>query len=124
VGRHATLRAAIDWSYELLDEGEQRLLARMAVACPRRWKVLHSKSMHSPLHAESSLALARMPTLSRLTNAQPSSPSPQARGIMNPMHSAPCIGECARALAEDQPEAAGVLQGAAYAAFRSAASAG
>ena len=31
--------------------------------------------------------------------------------------------ECARALAEDQPEAAGVLQGAAYAAFCGAASA-
>ncbi len=31
VERHATLRAAIDWSYELLDAAEQRLLARMAV---------------------------------------------------------------------------------------------
>ena len=31
VGRHATLRAAIDWSYELLKPDEQRLLARMAV---------------------------------------------------------------------------------------------
>ena len=31
VERHATLRAAIDWSYELLDDAEQRLLARMAV---------------------------------------------------------------------------------------------
>ena len=31
VERHATLRAAIDWSYELLSEAEQRLLARMAV---------------------------------------------------------------------------------------------
>jgi predicted ATPase/class 3 adenylate cyclase len=31
VGRHATLRAAIDWSYELLDAAEQVLLARMAV---------------------------------------------------------------------------------------------
>ena len=31
VGRHATLRAAIDWSYELLDPAEQALLARMAV---------------------------------------------------------------------------------------------
>ncbi|ORV59159.1 hypothetical protein AWC06_17440 [Mycobacterium fragae] len=31
VERHATLRAAIDWSYELLDTAEQRLLARMAV---------------------------------------------------------------------------------------------
>ncbi|WP_101951351.1 NB-ARC domain-containing protein [Mycobacterium sp. 3519A] len=31
VERHATLRAAIDWSYELLSPSEQRLLARMAV---------------------------------------------------------------------------------------------
>ena len=31
VERHATLRAAIDWSYELLDVAEQRLLARLAV---------------------------------------------------------------------------------------------
>lgn len=31
VERHATLRAAIDWSYDLLGESEQRLLARMAV---------------------------------------------------------------------------------------------
>jgi predicted ATPase len=31
VERHATLRAAIDWSYELLGAAEQRLLARMAV---------------------------------------------------------------------------------------------
>ena len=31
VTRHATLRAAIDWSYELLSPAEQRLLARMAV---------------------------------------------------------------------------------------------
>jgi predicted ATPase/class 3 adenylate cyclase len=31
VERHATLRAAIDWSYELLGSAEQRLLARLAV---------------------------------------------------------------------------------------------
>jgi predicted ATPase/class 3 adenylate cyclase len=31
VERHATLRAAIDWSYELLSSAEQRLLARLAV---------------------------------------------------------------------------------------------
>jgi predicted ATPase len=31
VERHATLRAAIDWSYDLLTSGEQHLLARMAV---------------------------------------------------------------------------------------------
>jgi predicted ATPase len=31
VERHATLRAAIDWSYELLGPAEQRLLARMSV---------------------------------------------------------------------------------------------
>ena len=64
-----------------------------------------------------------MPTLSRLTNAQPSSPSPQARGIMNPNAFRPLSLPSVRELAEDQPEAAGVLQGAAYAAFCSAASA-
>jgi predicted ATPase len=31
VERHATLRAAIDWSFELLNAAEQRLLARIAV---------------------------------------------------------------------------------------------
>jgi len=31
VKRHQTLRAAIDWSYELCSEAEQRLLARLAV---------------------------------------------------------------------------------------------
>jgi predicted ATPase len=31
VQRHQTLRAAIDWSYQLCSEGEQRLLARVAV---------------------------------------------------------------------------------------------
>jgi predicted ATPase/class 3 adenylate cyclase len=31
VERHATLRAAIDWSYELLSPAEQRVLARLAV---------------------------------------------------------------------------------------------
>jgi predicted ATPase len=31
VERHQTLRAAIDWSYELLDEAEQLLLARLSV---------------------------------------------------------------------------------------------
>jgi predicted ATPase/class 3 adenylate cyclase len=31
VKRHQTLRATIDWSYDLLDESQQRLLARMAV---------------------------------------------------------------------------------------------
>jgi len=31
VERHATLRAAIDWSYDLLDSAEQRLLARLSV---------------------------------------------------------------------------------------------
>ena len=43
------------------------------------------------------------------------------RGIMNPLHSAPCFAECARALVEDRPEVAGVLLGAAYSAFRLAA---
>ncbi len=31
IERHATLRAAIDWSYDLLDSAEQRLLARLSV---------------------------------------------------------------------------------------------
>jgi hypothetical protein len=31
VGRHQTLRAAIDWSYQLLSESERRLLARLAI---------------------------------------------------------------------------------------------
>jgi predicted ATPase len=31
VQRHQTLRAAIDWSYQLCSEGERRLLARLAV---------------------------------------------------------------------------------------------
>ncbi|MBE1550492.1 putative ATPase/class 3 adenylate cyclase [Mycobacterium sp. OAS707] len=42
------------------------------------------------------------------------------RGIMNPLHAAPCLTGCARALGEDQPEAAGLLNGAAFATFRSA----
>ena len=29
--RHRSLRAAVDWSYELLTEPEQRLFARMGV---------------------------------------------------------------------------------------------
>ena len=35
-----------------------------------------------------------------------------------PMQSGPCLALCARALAEDRPELAGVLQGASYATFR------
>ena len=31
VKRHQTLRATIDWSYDLLDDAQQRLLARLAV---------------------------------------------------------------------------------------------
>jgi predicted ATPase len=31
VARHQTLRATIDWSFQLLAEPEQRLLARLAV---------------------------------------------------------------------------------------------
>ena len=37
-----------------------------------------------------------------------------------PLAAATCLAECARALAEDRPEVAGVLRGAAYAAFRRA----
>ena len=33
------------------------------------------------------------------------------------LQSAPCLALCARALAEERPEVAGVLRGAAYAAF-------
>jgi N-acetylmuramic acid 6-phosphate (MurNAc-6-P) etherase len=40
------------------------------------------------------------------------------RWIMNPMHSAPCLAECARAFAQDRPEVAGVLNGASYADLR------
>jgi predicted ATPase/class 3 adenylate cyclase len=40
------------------------------------------------------------------------------------MQSAPCLALCARAIAEDRPEVAGVLQGSAYAAFRAASPAG
>jgi predicted ATPase/class 3 adenylate cyclase len=43
------------------------------------------------------------------------------RGIMNPLHTAPCLAGCARALAEDRPDVAGVLQAAAYATFKAAA---
>jgi hypothetical protein len=37
-----------------------------------------------------------------------------------PLPAATCLAECARVFAEDRPEVAGVLQGAAYAAFRRA----
>jgi predicted ATPase/class 3 adenylate cyclase len=43
------------------------------------------------------------------------------RGIMNPLHTAPCLAGCARALAEDRPDVAGVLQAAAHATFKLAA---
>jgi hypothetical protein len=42
------------------------------------------------------------------------------RWSMALMASAPCLTLCARALAEDRPEVAGVLRGAAYAAYRRA----
>jgi hypothetical protein len=42
------------------------------------------------------------------------------RWFMQPLQVATCLAECARAFAEDRPEVAGVLQGAAYAAFRRA----
>jgi tetratricopeptide (TPR) repeat protein len=40
------------------------------------------------------------------------------RGVQAFMAAAPSLAVCARALAEDQPEVAGVLRGAAYAAYR------
>jgi hypothetical protein len=40
------------------------------------------------------------------------------RWVQSLMAAAPSLGVCARALAEDRPEVAGVLRGAAYAAFR------
>ena len=40
------------------------------------------------------------------------------RWVQTLMAAAPSLGVCARALAEDQPEVAGVLRGAAYAAYR------
>jgi N-acetylmuramic acid 6-phosphate (MurNAc-6-P) etherase len=39
---------------------------------------------------------------------------------MQPLQVATCFAECARVFAEDRPEVAGVVQGAAYAAFRRA----
>jgi hypothetical protein len=36
------------------------------------------------------------------------------------MQSAPCLSLCARAIAEDRPDVAGVLRGAAYAAYAQA----
>jgi tetratricopeptide (TPR) repeat protein len=41
-----------------------------------------------------------------------------------PLHAATCFAECARAFAENHPELAGRMQGAAYAAFRRANPAG
>jgi predicted ATPase/class 3 adenylate cyclase len=43
-----------------------------------------------------------------------------SRMNMSQLHAATCLAECARAFADDRPELAGVLQGAAYAAFRRA----
>jgi len=40
------------------------------------------------------------------------------RWVQTLMAAAPSLGVCARALAEDKPEVAGVLRGAAYAAYR------
>jgi hypothetical protein len=39
------------------------------------------------------------------------------RWVNSPLEVAPCLALCARALAEERPEIAGVLRGAAYAAF-------
>lgn len=46
------------------------------------------------------------------------------RWFMAPLQVATCLAECGRALAEDRPEVAGVLQGAAYATFRRASPVG
>ncbi len=43
------------------------------------------------------------------------------RWVMAPLQVAPCLALCARALAGRRPEVSGVLQGAAYSAFRRAA---
>jgi hypothetical protein len=43
------------------------------------------------------------------------------RWSITPPQAGTCLAECARALADDRPELAGVLHGAAYAAFRRAA---
>ncbi|MCV7402038.1 hypothetical protein H7K24_18000 [Mycobacterium fragae] len=40
------------------------------------------------------------------------------RWYVTPLQAAPCFALCARAFAENRPEVAGVLQGAAYAIFR------
>jgi hypothetical protein len=42
------------------------------------------------------------------------------RWSMAPLQAATCLAECARVFADDRPELAGVLQGAAYTAFRRA----
>jgi hypothetical protein len=42
------------------------------------------------------------------------------RWYMGALQAATCLAECARALADERPEIAGVLHGAAYAAFRRA----
>jgi predicted ATPase/class 3 adenylate cyclase len=42
------------------------------------------------------------------------------RWNLYPLQVATCLAECARALADDEPETAGLLHGAAYAAFRQA----
>jgi tetratricopeptide (TPR) repeat protein len=42
------------------------------------------------------------------------------RWSLYPLQAATCLAECARAFADDEPEIAGALQGAAYAAFRRA----
>ncbi|OBI72977.1 adenylate/guanylate cyclase domain-containing protein [Mycobacterium sp. E740] len=42
------------------------------------------------------------------------------RWDMSPLWAAICLAECARALAQDEPEVAGILRGAAYATFQRA----
>ncbi|MFI5505972.1 adenylate/guanylate cyclase domain-containing protein [Mycobacterium sp. NPDC051804] len=96
---------------------------------PRRSRALLNESNdRSTTPAESSptgvltacLAAARLADWD-LTLALAARSMQLERWVMAPLQVAPCLALCARALAERRPEAAGVLQGAAYSAFRRAA---
>ena len=49
--RHQSLAAAIDWSYRLLSEPEQRLFARLSVFCGRRRLRRHPRGVRRTRHA-------------------------------------------------------------------------